>query len=303
MAEGSTPRAVGSVPGSAASAWRARYAAIDAALDASTTRPPQATQGGGRDALKGEIVGLFKAVEGEIAELSALKEDIRKLVDKWKSLAAATPTNAPQFIGEAPLVHADHLGASTFIEKGWSRISLGDYEGAETALHKALELSPNDPQSESLLGWAGARQLAEAPGIGRDGDDDFRLRPRKARKRVVALRLHEQVAREHKVARVGDDGEAARVEAVRGVGLRVREGRAAGDEDRRRQAQRASQPRWLQANGRYATRGGAPPSSTTFNSSAQRLPHGLNLFAAKPSRHACLASSSCPLNHIARPSS
>jgi len=52
------------------------------------------------------------------------------------------------------VVHADHLGASTFIEKGWSRISLGDHEGAERALLKALELSPNDPQAESLLGWA-----------------------------------------------------------------------------------------------------------------------------------------------------
>ena len=49
---------------------------------------------------------------------------------------------APQFNGERPVVHADHIGASTFIEKGWSRISLGDYEGAEAALHKALELSP-----------------------------------------------------------------------------------------------------------------------------------------------------------------
>jgi tetratricopeptide (TPR) repeat protein len=62
--------------------------------------------------------------------------------------------NAPQFAGEKPKLHADHLGASTFIEKGWSRISLGDYVGAEAALNKALSLSPNDPQSESLLGWA-----------------------------------------------------------------------------------------------------------------------------------------------------
>jgi tetratricopeptide (TPR) repeat protein len=149
MADGSTPRVVGSVPTGAAATWRARYAAIDAALDASGGQPGQQ-----RDALKGEIVGLFKAVEGELAELSALKEDIRKLVDKWKSLASATPTNAPAFVSEKPVVHADHLGASTFIEKGWSRISLGDYEGAESSLMKALELSPNDPQSESLLGWA-----------------------------------------------------------------------------------------------------------------------------------------------------
>ena len=41
------------------------------------------------------------------------------------------------------------------------------------------------------------------------------------------------------------------------------------------------------AEERYeGTRGGEPPASTVCNSSAQRLPHGLNLFAAKPSRHA-----------------
>jgi tetratricopeptide (TPR) repeat protein len=66
----------------------------------------------------------------------------------------AAPSNAPQFSGERPLVHADHLGASTYIEKGWSKLSLGDHSGAELSLRKALELSPNDPQSEALLGWA-----------------------------------------------------------------------------------------------------------------------------------------------------
>src|SRR5688572_23553601 len=98
MADGSTPRGVGAVPGvptGAAAAWRRRYAEIDAALDASTQQP-----GTSRDALKGDIVGLFKAVEAELAELGALKEDIRKLVDKWKSLASGTPTNAPAFVGE-----------------------------------------------------------------------------------------------------------------------------------------------------------------------------------------------------------
>jgi tetratricopeptide (TPR) repeat protein len=52
------------------------------------------------------------------------------------------------------VLHADHIGASTFIEKGWSRLSLGDYGGAEQSLRRAIELSPNDPQSEALLGWA-----------------------------------------------------------------------------------------------------------------------------------------------------
>jgi tetratricopeptide (TPR) repeat protein len=76
-------------------------------------------------------------------------------VDKWKSLqAAAAPSAAPEFSGERPVVVADHIGASTFIEKGWSRLSLGDYDGAEAALLKAIELSPGDAQSEALLGWA-----------------------------------------------------------------------------------------------------------------------------------------------------
>jgi tetratricopeptide (TPR) repeat protein len=51
-------------------------------------------------------------------------------------------------------VHADHIGASTFIEKGWSLISLGDHAGAIQALHRALQLSPGETQAESLLGWA-----------------------------------------------------------------------------------------------------------------------------------------------------
>ncbi len=52
------------------------------------------------------------------------------------------------------MVHADHIGASTFIEKGWSLISLGDYAGAIQSLNKALTLSPDDVQAQSLLGWA-----------------------------------------------------------------------------------------------------------------------------------------------------
>ena len=137
------------MPEVAAAPARERYASIEARLDQATT-PAE------RDAIKREIVALFKGIEQEIGELTALKEDIRRLVDKWKSAQqSAAPSQAPQ-LGEEerPMVHADHLGASTFIEKGWSRISLGDYEGAEAALTKALQLSPDDPQSESLLGWA-----------------------------------------------------------------------------------------------------------------------------------------------------
>src|SRR5687767_3376310 len=120
------------------------------ALDAKLESPDAAAQ---KDVLKVEIINFFKTIEQEMADLTNLKDDAKKLVDKWKTLQAAQ-TLAPEFVAEKPIVHADHIGASTFIEKGWSRLSLGDYAAAEQALKKAIELSPNDPQSESLLGWA-----------------------------------------------------------------------------------------------------------------------------------------------------
>ena len=108
-----------------------------------------------REQVKGEIVGLFKTVDQAINDLDAVKEDIRVLVDRYKSLVEQeTGDRAPQFTGAAPAVHADHIGASTFKEKGWSLISLGDHAGAIQALQKALSLSPGDVQAESLLGWA-----------------------------------------------------------------------------------------------------------------------------------------------------
>jgi tetratricopeptide (TPR) repeat protein len=119
-------------------------------LDAKVDSPDAGTQ---KDVLKVEIISLFKDIEQEIVDLNNLKDDVKKLVDKWKALQASQ-TLAPEFAVEKPVVHADHIGASTFIEKGWSRLSLGDYTAAEQALRKAIELSPNDPQSEGLLGWA-----------------------------------------------------------------------------------------------------------------------------------------------------
>src|SRR3954471_21741320 len=108
-----------------------------------------------REAAKREIIGYFKKVDGILAELTQLKEDIRQLVDRYKQTSADTKqAAAPQFTGARPLVHADHIGASTFIEKGWSLISLGDHAGAIQALNKALQLSPGETQAENLLGWA-----------------------------------------------------------------------------------------------------------------------------------------------------
>jgi tetratricopeptide (TPR) repeat protein len=111
-------------------------------------------QGADREAVKRDIIALFKRVDGALSDLGQLKEDIRGLVERYKQGNAAGPATAPQFTGARPAVHADHLGASTYIEKGWSLISLGDYAGAIQSLDKALTLAPGDVQGQSLLGWA-----------------------------------------------------------------------------------------------------------------------------------------------------
>src|SRR5437016_6184656 len=129
-------------------ALRAEYDAIARRLDTTAGGPE-------REVLKREIIAFFKQVDSLIGELSELKEEIRKLVDRYKQLAPpAAEASAPEFTGTRPAVHADHIGASTFIEKGWSLISLGDHAGAIQALQKALKLSPGETQAESLLGWA-----------------------------------------------------------------------------------------------------------------------------------------------------
>ena len=131
---------------------RGRYAGLVARFDAADDTTDRA-------ALKADIIELFRAVEREIGELSTLKEDVKKLAERWKTIGGVSqPTaqlSAPQ---PAAPVRSDHIGASTFVEKGWSRISIGDYPAAETALAKALELAPNDIQATSLLGWAQMHQ-------------------------------------------------------------------------------------------------------------------------------------------------
>jgi Flp pilus assembly protein TadD len=111
-----------------------------------------------RDAVKRDIIALFKTVDQALGDLAALKEDIRVLVDKYKQLQVGqSEDRAPQFTGQVPAVHVSHLDASTLIEKGWHLISLGDYDGAIQALEKALHYAPGDTQAESLLGWAQMR--------------------------------------------------------------------------------------------------------------------------------------------------
>ena len=73
----------------AISAHRSMLKVLDGKLE-------QPDAGEKRDELKTEIISFFKAIEQEIADLNALKDDVKKLVDKWKALQAGQ-TLAPEF--------------------------------------------------------------------------------------------------------------------------------------------------------------------------------------------------------------
>ena len=129
-------------------ALRSQYQAIEARLGSG-----QPARSGRR--VKRDIIALFKRVDARAhrpgTDEGGHPRPGRALQAGARPRRSAT---APQFTGARPAIHADHLGASTYIEKGWSLISLGDYAGAIQSLEKALSLSPGDVQAQSLLGWA-----------------------------------------------------------------------------------------------------------------------------------------------------
>jgi tetratricopeptide (TPR) repeat protein len=117
---------------------------------------------------------LFRQAEAGVASFATLRDDTRALVAEWKALEQKLPATPPATL------RVDHLGASTFVEKGWSRLSTGDAAAAEEALHRALELSPLDPQALVLLAWALAQQekfdhASSALMAARAGAPDFSL--------------------------------------------------------------------------------------------------------------------------------
>ena len=127
---------------------RARYDEIRAALD----RAASEAQPAARERLRQDIVGLFRETEGAVERLSAFKEEIRELVERYKKLPP--PARSGKGAPPAASPRSDHLGSSTYVERGWSAIAAGDQARAVKELTRALELAPNDPAAESLLGWA-----------------------------------------------------------------------------------------------------------------------------------------------------
>ncbi len=124
-------------------ALSARRSALAAALQA---KPGAET----RAQLKQEIIALFRAADAGVSAFATFKDEVKALAETWKQLDGQ-PGSGAHAVASG---RVDHLGASTFVEKGWSKLSVGDAAGAEVALRRALELTPGNSEAETLLGWA-----------------------------------------------------------------------------------------------------------------------------------------------------
>jgi len=109
---------------------------------------------GDQESLKRRIASAFRRTEAAAAELAEARQRIRGLVERYKRTVVVEPDGPGPGPSVRPSFQADHLGASTFVEKGWSLIALGDHQGARQSLERALELAPNDLEAQSLMGWA-----------------------------------------------------------------------------------------------------------------------------------------------------
>ncbi|MBA2566162.1 MAG: tetratricopeptide repeat protein [Gemmatimonadetes bacterium] len=112
-------------------------------------RLPRAGTPEQREAIKREIVHLFRDADPLHGRVERLRERIRALVTQYRG-------RAPE-VRRRPTVYNDRLGSSTFVERGWNFIVAERHAEAVTALEKALALAPGDPEAEGLLAWALAR--------------------------------------------------------------------------------------------------------------------------------------------------
>lgn len=163
-----TPHVSGTISAPLADRLQALQQSLNQACHAHAQQPVAA---GVRDQLKQDIIALFREADAALQQAQAAKDAVKALADQWKQLdgrggavsapaprgARITPaatTSVGAMSSTALTGRIDHLGASTFIEKGWSKLSLLDAAGAEIAFRRALELAPGSVEAETLLSWA-----------------------------------------------------------------------------------------------------------------------------------------------------
>ncbi len=96
------------------------------------------------------LASLYRRADTLIGGATVLRDEVRAAAEllRVRDRRAVPPPS------DADPVREDRLGASTYIEKGWHLITMGDYPGAIQALQRALELAPGESQGGALLGWA-----------------------------------------------------------------------------------------------------------------------------------------------------
>jgi len=131
--------------------------------------------------LKDDIIACFREADAALLAAQSAKDAVKALAERWKVLNANTPSGegvpntsdnttsaATSSPASAPVSgRVDLLGASTFVEKGWNLLSLGQVPEAIVALEKALALAPGQVEALVLLAWAfvndGQLDAAHAP--------------------------------------------------------------------------------------------------------------------------------------------
>ncbi len=116
-----------------------RRARLLASIDAA---PAEAA----RAQLRAEIIALFRDAELSLTELTAFRESIRELIARFKDLPATTT-------GAASVRH-DHIGASTHIERGWSRLASAEWSDAEALFRRAIAADATSTTAPALLAWS-----------------------------------------------------------------------------------------------------------------------------------------------------
>lgn len=119
-----------------------------------------------RSALRTDITALIRTADGQAQAWRVLADAARALPELWKQLAPAPrgaaderPREADASAVKAPSggsSRSDHLGASTFVAKGWNAYAAAEYEAADAAFGRALDLAPDYAEASALQAWARA---------------------------------------------------------------------------------------------------------------------------------------------------
>jgi tetratricopeptide (TPR) repeat protein len=123
-------------------------------LHAAMEEPPERLRDR-RAWLRDGILELNRDVDRAMAELERTRASLRPVAERYRE-AFSRPA-----VGGASYV--DHLGSSTYRERGWSALAGADYERAVRELERAVELDPFNPSNHTLLAWSHLRlQLTES---------------------------------------------------------------------------------------------------------------------------------------------